>query len=440
MKKQGTVQEQLDNALARVALPENIIQLALAKSVVRLGFEFDESDLKALSVALNNAQDGVIKLDIDTPCSLGETGEEIQVVIQRLVNDLKKTVPEITDYIANSVPEAVQTTLERVADLVTDKILTQALEHTTALNKKEDLRAQTVQQLWGMAVGKLNILRYLVVEWNQAATKLKKGAYANSNTTLALSRITSRAYDIVGEVIALARAGYADGALARWRSLHEICVIAMFLRKHSDECAKMYLSHSIIEELRLIESGEANGTIGAKNREDNLYLRTLKKHKMELINKFGPAFAKDYGWASVELGRAKITFRELESNVELEILRQGYQQANSTIHGGSLAALTRISLGRGIECSDEVPPAFGCEVAISYASSSLSTLIAELCLETENADLLVMNLVAQQLSDTIHEHIKNSKRKLSRMTPRVKFQLRQSEKKSMLRPRKDGKR
>lgn len=110
------------------------------------------------------------------------------------------------------------------------------------------------------------------------------------------------------------------------------------------------------------------------------------------------------------------------------MLRQGYQHANSATHGGALAALTRISLGMDTEYSDEVSPAFGCEVAMSYAAGSLSTLIAELCLETENADLLVMNIVVQKFSSSVREHIKTSKGKLSRVTPRVRFQLRKMEK------------
>ncbi|WP_455885651.1 DUF5677 domain-containing protein [Pseudomonas spelaei] len=439
VKKNGAIQKHLDKALTQAALPENVLLLALARSVKRLGLQCDEPDLKALGIALNKAEDGVIKLDLDIPCSLGRTGEEIQDTVNCLVNDLNETVKEVSDQIADAVPQVVQTTLEKMADLIEDELLAQAMEHTENLNKIEELRVNTVERLWGKALDQLNMLRHLVVEWNTAAAELKKGAYANSHTALALSRVILRAYSVVGEIIALARAGYADGALARWRSLHEICVIAMFLSKQSDKCAQMYLSHSLIEELRLIESGEDNGTISAKNTEDDQYLRALKKQKRQLVEAFGPAFAKDYGWASIELGRAKITFRELESIVGMEVLRQGYQHANSATHGGALAALTRISLGMGVEYSGEISPAFGCEVAMSYAAGSLSTLIAELCLETENADLLVMNIVAQKFSSNVREHIKNSKGKLSRVTPRVKFKLRQMEK-SVLKSKRGGKR
>ncbi|WP_447775419.1 DUF5677 domain-containing protein [Pseudomonas chlororaphis] len=440
MKKSRAIQDQLDKALTQVSLPENILLLALTRSAKRLGLELENSDLKAFGIALNNIKDGKIKLDLDAPCSFGKTREEIQTTVNRLVSSLSETTKEITDQISEAIPQAIQTTLEKIANLIEDTLLSQAIEHAADLNKREELCASTVEKLWGKAADQLNMLRHLMAEWNEAATKLKKGAYANPHTALALSKLTARAYSVVGEIIALARSGYADGALARWRSLHEICVIAMFLRKQSDKCAKMYLSHSLIEELRLIESEKNNGTIGINGVEDDQYLRSLKKQKKQLVGTFGPAFSKDYGWASVELGCAKTTFRELESNVGMALLRQGYQHANSAIHGGALAALTRISLGMGVEYSGEIPPAFGCEVAMNYASSSLSMLIAELCLETENADLLVMNIVVQKFSSNIHEAIKSSKGKLSRVTPRVKFNLRQSEKKAILKSRRGGKR
>ena len=428
MKKPCGIQEQLDKAMEQTVAPENVLPMAMSKSVKRLGLACDESDLNALINALSNAEDGSIKIDLDIPCSFGKTGEEIQATITCLIEDLKDTIKEVGEQITEALPQAVQVTLEKMADLIGVELLTQAMEHTEYLNKTQELRASTVEKLWGKAVDQLNMLRHLVVEWDGTASEIKSGPYANPNTALALNRVVLRVYSVVGEVIALARAGYADGALARWRSIHEICIVAIFLSKQSDRCAQMYLAHSIIDELRLVESGCSEGAHGAKNKADVKYLSSLKNQKRQLVKIFGPSFAKDLGWAAVELGRARVTFRELEDFVEMGMLRQGYQYANSATHGGALAALTRISLGMNVEYSDEISPAFGCEVAMGYVAGSLSTLIAELCVGTESADLLIMNMVIQNFSSDVREHIKNSKKKLSRITPRVRFQLQQSEK------------
>lgn len=277
VKENGTIQHQLDKALTKAALPENILLLALSRSVKRLGLQCEESELEALGIALSNAEGGVIKLDLDIPCSLGKTAEEIQHTVKCLAQDLTETVKNLSDEIVQAVPQVVEATLEKIADLIEDELLIKTMEHTENLKRIEGLRVRAVERFWGKALDQLDMLRHLVVEWNGAAADLKKAAYANSHTAIALSKVILRVYSVVGEILTLVRAGYADGALARWRSLHEICVIAMFLSKQSDKCAQMYLAHSLIEELRLIESGENDGTISVKSAEDNRHLRNLKK-------------------------------------------------------------------------------------------------------------------------------------------------------------------
>jgi hypothetical protein len=148
--------------------------------------------------------------------------------------------------------------------------------------------------------------------------------------------------------------------------------------------------------------------------------------KTAIVKKFGPTFANDYGWASVELGRAKTSFRDLESQVGLETLRRGYQQANSTVHGGALATLTRISLGPGAIDGTEIPPAYGCEVATNYATASLSMMVAELCLKTENADLVAMSLVVHNCAIKVREQIEQAQKKLSSNSPRAKILMRKA--------------
>ncbi|MFZ2973642.1 MAG: DUF5677 domain-containing protein [Ferribacterium limneticum] len=379
-----------------------------------------------MTTAILNAEGNLLQLDLDPPCALGETEEEIQATAQRLFDELIESMPDIEDNLVEAISKAVPDVLARVAEIIGDHISDQALEHTLHLRKAHSDRANTVQRIWGTAIEQLDFLRHMVLEWNCVAMELHSGAYANPNTAFALSRLVTRAYEIVGEIITLVRAGYADGALARWRSLHEICVVAMFLSRRSDRCSQMYLSHHWVEELRLLEVDKASGTASANNAHLDRYIRDLRKQKSAMANEFGKAFASDYGWASVELGRSKTTFRDLESHVGLEILRRGYQQANSTVHGGALATLTRISLGPGGIDGTDVPPAYGCEMATNYATASLSMMVAELCLETENADLVAMNMVVHNCASKIREQIEYGQKEVSGDSPRAKILMRKA--------------
>lgn len=102
------------------------------------------------------------------------------------------------------------------------------------------------------------------------------------------------------------------------------------------------------------------------------------------MTQYGAAFTGDYGWAAVELGRAKATFTDLEQHVGLEAMRRGYQRANSAVHGGALATLTRNSAGVHAGPRSDLPPAYGCELAVSYTLTSVSMLVATLCLDRDS--------------------------------------------------------
>lgn len=426
MKKISVIQDALDHCLAQVTSRERLLPLVLAKAAKRRNLSLPQLEIQRFATAILNAEGDTIQLDLDPPCAFGETEEEIQATVRELLDELEESIADVGDDIAEVVSQAVPDALAKVAELVGDQISEQAHEHTLHLREAYSDRAEMVQRMWGAAIEQLDFLRHIALEWSCAATEHRQGAYANPNTAFALSRLVARAYEVVGEIIELSRAGFADGALARWRSLHEICVVAMFLAKRSDRCSLMYLSHHWVEELRLLEVDRASGTAEAINNPRNRYVRDLRMQKTAIVKKFGPTFANDYGWASVELGRAKTSFRDLENQVGLETLRRGYQQANSTVHGGALATLTRISLGPGAIDGTEVPPAYGCEVATNYATASLSMMVAELGLKTENADLVAMSLVVHNCAIKVREQIEQAQKKLSSDSPRAKILMRKA--------------
>lgn len=405
MTKAASIHNALERQIKDITRMESLLAKALAKSAKRNNFNLSEIEVKKLTTAFISARDGKLELDLDPPCGLGKSEAEIRLAVETLAQDLEVSVTEIIEDINTAVSQAVPEAASRIADLISDQLEYSALENASQLHKAQAERIEAVRRIWGSALDKLDFLRHIVLEWSQEASVLRSGPYMNSNTSFALGRLVFRVYELAGEIITLARAGYADGALARWRSLHEVCVVAMFLAKQSDRCAQMYLSHHQVEELRLLDVDKASGTVNVHDMHHDRYIGHLRRRKAAMVNVFGPVFANDYGWASIELGRTKTTFRDLESHVGLETLRRGYQRANSTVHGGALATLTRISLGMHGIHDGPVPPAYGCEVAANYVAASLSMLIGELCLTTENMDLLALSIVVHKHAEKIRDQI-----------------------------------
>lgn len=421
MNKLGAIQNALNRCLAEVTSQEYLIPLLLKRVAKRRNISLSDREIECLSVGIQDAKDDLIHLDLDLPCALGSTEDEVQASLQGLVDDLVFAITdlqgEMTDAVSKAIPEALTEVAEQIASRISD--LTH--EHLQDLKNVHDGRVASVLRLWGSAINQLDLLRHMVLEWSCMAWEQRLGTYTNPNTAFALHRLIERAYETTGEIISLVREGYADGALARWRSLHEVCVTAMFLAHRSDRCALMYLSHHCVEELRLLEVDKSSGTAHSVNAQLDRYTSDLRVKVAALSKQFGAAFVRDYGWATVELGRKKTTFRDLESQVGLETLRRGYQKANSTVHGGALATLTRVSLGPGAIDGDEAPPAYGCEVAVQYASASLSMMVTELCLEAADADLVTMGMVVHHQAIKIRDQVERVQQNLAGNSPRAKL-------------------
>ncbi len=150
----------------------------------------------------------------------------------------------------------------------------------------------------------------------------------------AITKIHARAIHISNEIASLLKSGFADGANARWRSLHELSVISFFLNDNNNEVSKRYLEHSIIRSLkegRDYKSYYRKLGYAPLNRKE---FSALKKKSKALCDKYNDKFQKDYGWVpSAKLKERN--FRALEKAVKLDKLRPFYNLACDSHHGGS---------------------------------------------------------------------------------------------------------
>src|SRR5260370_32451533 len=65
-----------------------------------------------------------------------------------------------------------------------------------------------------------------------------------------LIRVLVRGCQVTDEIICLLENGFADGAMARWRTLHEIAVVAVVLSHHGEDIAARYVDHQAVESMR----------------------------------------------------------------------------------------------------------------------------------------------------------------------------------------------
>ena len=147
----------------------------------------------------------------------------------------------------------------------------------------------------------------------------------------ALVRLHGKAVMTAGEVMVLLRRGYSSGALARWRTLHEVWVVSLLLLDGDDELSRRYLHHHAVETLKAQEEYEE--TWEALGREPPDWTDAERDQiRAGLVAEFGPVFLRDYGWAAPLFHDTAPKYKQLQERVELDHWRGYYRMASHGTH------------------------------------------------------------------------------------------------------------
>ena len=129
----------------------------------------------------------------------------------------------------------------------------------------------------------------------------------------------------------LLRSGYSTGALARWRTLHEVWVVFLLLADADSELSRRYLHHEVVESLK--GQQEYEETWEALGLEPPDWPATERDEiRAELEAEFGRTFLKDYGWAAPLFNGTAPKFKQLQEHAELDHWRGYYRMASHGTH------------------------------------------------------------------------------------------------------------
>ena len=152
-------------------------------------------------------------------------------------------------------------------------------------------------------------------------------------------KLQGKAVVVSKEILMLLQAGYADAAISRWRTLHEISVILGLitdsLKNNKDTAKKIairFYNRSIVEEFKIVKNQNSKTE---KKSEEYFNLKTkVEKIKQEYGEKF---IYEDYEWARPALIniKGKIYFSHLEEKNGNTHLTSYYKMANNQIHSTS---------------------------------------------------------------------------------------------------------
>ena len=163
----------------------------------------------------------------------------------------------------------------------------------------------------------------------------------------ALARLHARACQISGEVYTLLESGHADGAHARWRALHEIAVVAYFIKQKGEETAERFLDYRHLEDYYEARNYQDQHEVLGHEPLSKEKLDILEENRDTLAGRYGPPFDDEgygYGWAAHHFDNKSASFGRLEKEVDLDHLSPFYKMASNSVHAGSKGTKHRLGL------------------------------------------------------------------------------------------------
>ena len=357
----------------------------------------------------------------ETVTSMYKLHELLESKIEELSADVSSA--EQLDAIEMTVSSMIPGRVDKIAE---STLATLKRDAPSQLRKEWRHQKQFEKRLgkrWNKPLDILHIFISIAREAGSDFNEEFRNDPQNSNDAVleALIMLHARACQISSAILVLLRAGYADDAHARWRSLHEIAVVSNLISDNGQDLAERYLLHDIIQSYK---SACRYRTYAIRINVEPILQEDfdrLKSERDELIARFGASFEKDYGWAASAIKEGPPTLAAIEEQVALDHWRPYYRMASDNVHANAHGAYFRLGLDQH---ADEVllagPSDMGLTDPGHSTAISLSQITSALLATRSNFDCIVILRILTKLVDEIGEafsEVHNEHEALAKIDP-----------------------
>jgi len=173
---------------------------------------------------------------------------------------------------------------------------------------------ERMEETWGKPLGQLRMLLTIGREWCGEAHREADDSATNGKSPfkILMVRLPVRSCQVTDEIICLLENGFADGAMARWRTLHEIGVVAAVISKFGDDIAERYLAQAVESRRAMKKYMDCCADLGSRPI-GAWEVRKIERKYNAAIARYGQTFKSDYGWAAHHLKMTRPTFADLEA-------------------------------------------------------------------------------------------------------------------------------
>jgi hypothetical protein len=312
----------------------------------KIGINITDEQRSELKEELKNLNKGLFNFQFSDE-QLHEANvaseEELKPKIQAIVDDLEESVKRFSEEFNSTLEEVVHNVTEEVGGRIKASLQGRMEDMIEDWQAAENDFDENIKAVWGKA---LDLLQGLIVISDEVA----QGYLTRSDKYLkndviqnVLLRIHAKSRQISKEILVLLRHGFADGAQARWRSLHELAVVSSFIAHHDEDVAIKYMQHEAVEIFKSANQyNEYYAHLGTEeiSNED---MSAMERDYDELVGKYGEYYRHEYGWASDALGNKKPTFRDIEAAVKLDHVRGCFKRRGDVQNHAKRRSIIRMS-------------------------------------------------------------------------------------------------
>ncbi|TCQ85180.1 hypothetical protein EC840_11098 [Rahnella sp. JUb53] len=257
------------------------------------------------------------------------------------------------DYVFEKLKDKFEPLLDELANIHNSGLENNKYDYLkTHLDEMKGFE-QRLNNTWGQPLGRLEMMIVMCRELGSEVNDEFRSGDSKSYKLDVLTRLHAHSLQIACEIIQLLKGGFADGAMARWRSLHESAVISRLISMNEDSLAERYYFHKFIDDYKFsLSYGEHCERLGFEELHE-LSLSKIKNKYNELLDKYGESYKSDYGWCVELFNKKKVTFFDVESFVGLSYLRPFYKFSSNRVHIGSKSIGYKLSLSSSYKIRDD---------------------------------------------------------------------------------------
>ncbi|TGK89976.1 hypothetical protein EHQ23_02345 [Leptospira bourretii] len=344
----NSLQEAFNQALDEHLSLSNVAVSRIRQALNEVGIQLTEQQLTDLSDDLQKEGIESFTLDLNDEQlqTSGKTEAELHgIVINALDLEAIQEEEPLPDF-EKSITVDIKKSVDVIsADIHKELVEDQSNNIAYRVQSHDQIR-ESIQTEFQFALDRLQSMITVCIEVALDIINLGHGrGIVNMSATKfdALSRLFARSCQVSEETLLLLQSGFADGAQARWRTLHELTVVLSILAKADDETSKRYLEYSIIEDSNELLSYNDYCKFYGLPPIPEIKFQENQRLRDASIAQYGPEFTKAYGWVAKLIPKKRIQFDDLESYADLKHDHHFYKLASYNTHAGTKGLLYNLS-------------------------------------------------------------------------------------------------